>query len=236
MSLAIIIVAGGSGTRLGADLPKAFVPVAGTSLLARSAATALQVDDLGRLVVVAPADHLDQARAELPADARVVVVPGGAERTDSVAAGLAALDAHDGASDVVLVHDCARALTPVGLFERVAQAVREGAPAVVPGLAVVDTIKQVDAAGSVVATPERSTLRAVQTPQGFARDVLERAHAASGAATDDAALVEALGLPVQVVDGDEQAFKVTTQEDLARARRLVAARETGGTEHAGDDA
>lgn len=222
MTLAIVIVAAGSGTRLGADLPKAFVPVCGSSLLARSVRTALAVPDVAQVVVVAPATHQEQARAELPDEPRVGVVPGGAERTDSVAAGLAALDE---TVDVVLVHDCARALAPVSLFSAVAQAVSAGAPAVVPGLAVVDTIKAVDGDGVVVSTPDRATLRAVQTPQGFRREVLARAHASGLAATDDAALVEALGLPVLVVEGDPVAFKVTTQEDLARARRVVASLE-----------
>jgi 2-C-methyl-D-erythritol 4-phosphate cytidylyltransferase len=136
-----------------------------------------------------------------------------------VAAGLAALSSEVA---VVLVHDAARCLTPVSVFERVIGAVRGGAVAVVPGLAVVDTIKQVDAGGVVVATPPRSSLRAVQTPQGFRRDVLERAHAVSSEATDDAALVEALGEAVLVVEGDALAFKVTTPGDLDAATRILA--------------
>jgi 2-C-methyl-D-erythritol 4-phosphate cytidylyltransferase len=149
----------------------------------------------------------------------VVVVAGGAERGDSVAAGLTALTE---AVSVVLVHDAARCLTPLPVFERVIAAVCAGAPAVVPGTAVIDTIKQVDEHGRVVATPERSTLRAVQTPQGFRRDVLERAHALSSDATDDAALVERLGEPVLVVDGDPRALKVTTPADLEAAGRILA--------------
>ena len=177
--------------------------------------------------MVAPATHVDAARsiaAEAaaatcsPADLTAVVA-GGAERGDSVAAGLAALSS---AVDVVLVHDAARCLTPVAVFERVIAAVEHGAVAVVPGTAVVDTIKQVDEHGMVVATPERAYLRAVQTPQGFRREVLERAHAASSDATDDAGLVERLGEPVLVVDGDPRALKVTTPDDLAAAERILA--------------
>ena len=140
-----------------------------------------------------------------------------------MAAGLAALSDQVG---VVLVHDAARCLAPAGVFGRVVEAVRDGALAVVPGVPVVDTIKQVDSAGRVVATPERSQLRAVQTPQGFRRDVLERAHAESSpesiAATDDATLVERLGETVVVVDGDPRALKVTTPADLEGAARILA--------------
>jgi 2-C-methyl-D-erythritol 4-phosphate cytidylyltransferase len=150
---------------------------------------------------------------------RVTVVAGGAERGDSVAAGLAALSDRVG---IVLVHDAARCLTPADVFGRVVDAVRHGAVAVVPGVPVVDTIKVVDSAGRVVATPERSQLRAVQTPQGFRRDVLERAHAESSEATDDAGLVERLGETVLVVEGDPRALKVTTPADLEAAARILA--------------
>lgn len=147
------------------------------------------------------------------------VVAGGAERGDSVAAGLAALSGEVG---VVLVHDAARCLAPGSLFDRVVAAVQAGAPAVVPGLPVVDTIKEVDESGHVVGTPDRTRLRAVQTPQGFQRDVLERAHAVSSEATDDAGLVERLGERVLVVDGDALALKVTTPGDLETAARILA--------------
>jgi len=153
-----------------------------------------------------------------PRAADVTVVAGGAERTHSVAAGLAAL--RDDV-DVVLVHDAARCLAPASLFDRLAAAVRDGADAVVPGLPVADTIKQVDADGVVVATPERSSLRAIQTPQAFRRSVLADAHASGVEATDDAALVERLGGRVVVVEGDELAFKVTTAADLERAGRIL---------------
>lgn len=148
----------------------------------------------------------------------VTVVAGGAERTHSVAAGLAALRAD---VDVVLVHDAARCLAPASLFDRLVAAVREGADAVVPGLPVTDTIKQVDADGVVIATPERSSLRAVQTPQGFRRTMLTQAHASGAEATDDAALVERAGGRVVVIDGDALAFKVTTADDLERAGRIL---------------
>ena len=219
----VIIVAAGSGTRLGADVPKAFVPLAGEPLLGHALRGALACAD--EVVVVAPADWQDVARDVVAATsgpewaAYATVVPGGAERGDSVAAGLRALGPD---VEVVLVHDAARALAPAELFDRVAAAVRDGAPAVVPGVPVVDTIKQVDAAGHVVGTPERAALRAIQTPQGFRRTVLERAHALSSDATDDAALVERLGEPVLVVEGDRRALKVTTADDLDTAARILA--------------
>ncbi len=232
----VIVVAAGSGSRLGAVLPKALVPLAGQPILGHALRGVLACPGLTAVVVVAPAGHRPETEAVcLDAVSRYAaivsgdpmpstrvaptVVTGGAERSDSVAAGLAALPAE---VDVVLVHDAARCLTPVVVFERVVAAVRGGAPAVVPGTLVVDTIKQVDAAGLVVATPARSALRAIQTPQGFRRDVLERAHALGGNATDDASLVERLGGPVLVVAGDPRALKVTTPHDLETAARLLA--------------
>jgi 2-C-methyl-D-erythritol 4-phosphate cytidylyltransferase len=217
----VVVVAAGAGSRYGADVPKAFVPFRGRTVLAWSLDGAVRCPGVVAVVVVAPVAHLREAEREAGAYATVPVrvVAGGAERPDSVAAGLAALPPE---VDVVLVHDAARAMTPAAQFAAVARAVAAGAPAVVPGLPVADTIKQVDADGLVVATVPRDTLRAIQTPQGFRRDVLERAHAAAGAhpATDDAALVEALGVPVLVVPGDLRAHKITTPDDLDRLATL----------------
>lgn len=205
------------------------MPLAGTPLLGHALRGALSCPGVVQVVVVVPTSHLGQSR-DLADDelsvcrsadpaAYVTVVPGGAHRGASVAAGLAALDRE---VEVVLVHDAARCLAPKEVFERVVTALRDGSAAVVPGVAVADTIKQVDGAGHVVATPDRSSLRAVQTPQGFRRDVLERAHAVSGEASDDAGLVERLGVTVLVVEGDPLAFKVTTPADLAAAERILA--------------
>lgn len=228
-AVGVIVVAAGTGSRLGADVPKAFVPLAGVPLLGHALRGALACPDVAEVVVVAPTGWLEDADAvcrwarspssEQSPGAPVRVVAGGAERGDSVAAGLAALSDRVG---VVLVHDAARCLAPAGVFGRVVDAVRGGAVAVVPGVPVVDTIKQVDSAGRVVGTPERSHLRAVQTPQGFRRDVLERAHAESSEATDDAGLVERLGETVLVVEGDPRALKVTTPADLEAAARILA--------------
>ncbi|WP_435987814.1 2-C-methyl-D-erythritol 4-phosphate cytidylyltransferase [Terrabacter sp. LjRoot27] len=220
-----MVVAAGSGSRLGAGVPKAFVPLAGVPLLGHALRGVLSCAAVAQVVLVVPdtyrarADEVTEGVCrELGSVTPVAVVPGGAERGDSVAAGLRALGAD---VDIVLVHDAARCLTPVEVFDRVVAAVAAGAVAVVPGTAVVDTIKQVDADGFVVGTPERSGLRAVQTPQGFRRDVLERAHAVSSDATDDAALVERLGERVLVVEGDPRALKVTTPSDLETAARLL---------------
>ena len=147
-----------------------------------------------------------------------MVVAGGAERTDSVAAGLAAL----GDVDIVLVHDAARCLTPLEVFERVVDAVGGGAAGAVPGLPLVDTVKTVDPSGVITGTPDRASLRAVQTPQGFRREVLVTAYRSGVGATDDAALVELGGHHVVVVAGDPLAFKVTSPDDLEHAERLLA--------------
>lgn len=202
------------------------MPLAGVPLLGHALRGALSCAAVAEAVVVAPAAHRAEAQAlaeqvcrELGSTVPVTVVVGGAERGDSVAAGLAELGE---AVEVVLVHDAARCLTPVAVFDRVVAAVAAGAGAVVPGTVVVDTVKQVDGQGLVVATPDRATLRAIQTPQGFRRDLLERAHAVSSDATDDAGLVERLGERVLVVDGDPRALKVTTPADLESAARLLA--------------
>ncbi len=223
MSVAAIVPAAGSGDRLGGGIPKAFRLLAGTTLLRRSAdAVATSVD----LVVVAvPADRRDAdwrnaAVAALEGAACPTrVVAGGASRQASVAAALAVLPPD---VDVVLVHDAARPLMPPAVVAAVIAAVRAGAPGVIPALAVPDTLKSVDASGRVLRTVDRTGLVAVQTPQGFRRDVLERAHRADpGVATDDAALVEALGIPVLTVPGDPAGFKITTPYDVVLAEALL---------------
>ena len=172
------------------------------------------------VVVAVPPDRIEQAEHLLAE--RATVVAGGADRTQSVSLALSALPGSK-APQFVLVHDAARALTPAGLIVRVVDALRAGHAAVVPVLPLSDTIKAVDGNGVVLSTPERAGLRAVQTPQGFATDLLLRAYQRAGAAdfTDDASMVEHVGAQVQVVDGDPLAFKITTQLDLLLAQAVV---------------
>ncbi|MGZ8177109.1 2-C-methyl-D-erythritol 4-phosphate cytidylyltransferase [Williamsia sp. SKLECPSW1] len=218
-STVALIPAAGSGTRLGAGMPKAFVDLGGRTILRRCVDGVLAAG-VDQVVVAVPADLVDVTRSDLP-DAHVVV--GGSVRSDSVRACLAATVGSGAAEpDVVLVHDAARALTPPAVFARVVDAVLAGHDVVIPVVPVTDTLKQVDGDGTVVATVDRGPLRAVQTPQGFRPEALVRAHASSGDATDDAGLAEALGTPVHVVDGDLMAFKITTEWDLRLARMLCA--------------
>ncbi|SPM34243.1 2-C-methyl-D-erythritol 4-phosphate cytidylyltransferase, partial [Mycobacterium rhizamassiliense] len=214
-----VVPAAGSGERLAAGIPKAFCELDGLTLLERAVTGLLDSQVVDRVVVAVPADRMDQAE-RVVAD-RAIVVAGGGDRTESVRLALSALS---GEPEFVLVHDAARALTPPQLIVRVVDALRAGHSAVVPALPLSDTIKAVDANGAVLGTPERAGLRAVQTPQGFATDLLLRAYqGASGAAgfTDDASLVEHVGGQVQVVDGDPLAFKITTQLDLLLAEAIV---------------
>jgi len=222
-NVGVVVVAAGSGARLGAARPKAFVELAGRTLLERSVTVALAAGTTS-LVVVVPEDLVAETTtmvdrlAECGGTSTHVTI-GGTERTDSVRAGLAALDPE---CDIVLVHDAARCLTPVAVFERVVGAVAAGWAGAVPGVAVVDTVKTVDARGVITGTPDRARLRSTQTPQGFAAQVLRTAYASDAQATDDAALVEECGHDVLVVDGDPLAFKITTLEDLERAEHLLS--------------
>jgi 2-C-methyl-D-erythritol 4-phosphate cytidylyltransferase len=216
MSTVAVVPAAGSGERLGAGKPKAFVHLGGQTLLERTLAGLRDSKAVDEVVVAVPSDRTDEAKLILGGDA--VVVAGGPTRTESVRRALAAV----GEPEFVLVHDAARALTPPDLIARVVAALRDGHQAVVPVLPVADTIKAVDAHGVVIATPERADLRAVQTPQGFRTELLLRAYDRSPTAlTDDAALLENLGVQVVVVDGDPMAFKITTAFDLLVAQAVV---------------
>lgn len=222
-----VVPAAGSGLRLGAGVPKAFVELAGVPMVLRAVDGLLGSGAVDRVVVVVPAEQR-AAAAELFPGRPVAVVAGGADRTASVAAGLGALGSD---VDVVLVHDAARPLTPPAVVRRVVDAVRSGIPAVIPVLPVTDTIKQLDPSGAVTATVDRTALRAVQTPQGFrAADLVRAYDGAADARTDDAGLFEALGEPVHTVEGDPVAFKVTTAWDLRIAELLLAAAPPHGSE------
>ncbi len=211
---AAIIAGAGMGHRLGADIPKALIQIDGVTLIERAFAALSPVVD--EIVITAPAGYEDQFRAIVGDSATVIT--GGVLRSDSVNLALKSLSP---STKYVLVHDAARALATSELAERVLHGLTSGESAVIPALSVVDTIKEVDRDGYVRSTPDRSILRAVQTPQGFSVDVLKRAHEASEDATDDAALVEALGVKVKTIPGEARAMKITNPEDIAMAVTLV---------------
>ncbi|WP_157167496.1 2-C-methyl-D-erythritol 4-phosphate cytidylyltransferase [Streptomyces typhae] len=241
---AAVIPAAGRGVRLGPGAPKALRALNGTPMLVHAVRAMAASRAVSVVVVVAPPDGAAEVKTlltdhALPERTDVLVVPGGATRQESVRLGL---DALPPGIDIVLVHDAARPLVPVDTVDGVIEAVRDGAPAVVPALPVTDTVKEVAPAAAepapagsaapvapepVVATPDRSRLRAVQTPQGFDHATLLRAHEAvvvGDGATDDAGLVERLGEPVVLVPGHEEAFKVTRPLDLVLAEAVLARR------------
>lgn len=232
--------AAGRGERLGPGAPKALRELGGVPLLVHAVRALARSRAVGLVVVAAPADGVAEVVALLDShgldDKDIRVVAGGATRQDSVRLGLAAIPDDVG---IVLVHDAARPLVPVEVVDAVAAAVRAGAPAVVPAVPLADTVKRVEpnpgGAEPVLDTPERATLRAVQTPQGFDRATLVEVHAkalaeeAAGGAdapsvTDDAGLVERYGGTVVVVPGHEEAFKVTRPLDLVLAEAVLARR------------
>lgn len=232
---AAVIPAAGRGVRLGPGAPKALRALGGTPMLVHAVRAMARSRAVSVVVVVAPPAEAAEVRlllAEhaLPERTEILVVPGGETRQASVRAGLDALP-----QDItsVLVHDAARPLVPVDTVDSVVEAVRGGAPAVVPALPLADTVKEVEPgkpgeSEPVLGTPERARLRAVQTPQGFDLATLLRAHAAIAVdgegATDDAGMVERLGVPVVVIPGHEEAFKVTRPLDLVLAEAVLARR------------
>jgi len=222
VSVAVIIVAAGSGTRLGLHEPKAFVPLGPHPILYYSLRTVARLPEIGEIVVTAPRERVDDARAlaaAATAGVSTTVLAGGAERRDSVRIGLSQVSAN---ADIVVIHDAARPFAPPEIFRAcIEAAARTGAAlACVP---VADTLKQ--ASGNlVVATRSRQELHQAQTPQAFTRSVLLAAHAQTGieAATDDAYLVEQMGAQVEIVSGSPLNFKITTADDLRIARALLA--------------
>lgn len=239
---AVILVAAGSGQRLGYGMPKAAVPLGGEPILLHALRGIVASGVASQVCVALPAG--DDGLRQLCEDFRVelvdggpllTTVDGGATRADSVRSALAALE--DG-TEAVLVHDAARALTPESVFHRVAHALAAGASAVIPVIPVVDTVKTVAATQGrdsdiapelVTGTAPREELRAVQTPQGFNLETLRQAHQAAlrfdereaAAVTDDAMLVELLGVPVHAVRGASQSLKITTPLDLIIAEGLL---------------
>ncbi|MBQ0999044.1 2-C-methyl-D-erythritol 4-phosphate cytidylyltransferase [Streptomyces nigra] len=230
---AVVIPAAGRGVRLGPGAPKALRALNGTPMLIHAVRAMAASRWVSLVVVVAPPDGAAEVKSLLDAHALpertdFLVVPGGESRQESVRLGLEALPPDH---DIVLVHDAARPLVPVDTVDAVIEAVRDGAPAVVPALPLADTVKEVEPAEEpgtpepVVATPARARLRAVQTPQGFDRATLVRAHeTVTGDVTDDASMVEQLGPTVVVVPGHEEAFKVTRPLDLVLAEAVLARR------------
>ena len=217
-----IVAAAGSGLRLGSDVPKALVPLAGRPLV-RWAVDTLLAGGVAEVVVAVPAGERDAFAAVLPD--RVVLVDGGPSRTASVRAALKAVDS---SADAVLVHDAARPLTPPDVVARVLAALAGGARAVVPVLPVVDTTVAVGPDGLITGALPREQIRRVQTPQGFHRATLVEAYGRlpqHADLTDDAAVVHTAKVRVATVDGDERAAKVTVAHDLALAELL--ARTTG---------
>jgi 2-C-methyl-D-erythritol 4-phosphate cytidylyltransferase len=217
--VAVLVPAAGTGVRLGPGAPKALRLLAGEPLLVHAVRRVSAAGSVGCLVVAAPSSEVDAVTELLAPVAPVTVVAGGRTRQQSVSLALAAVPP---GFDIVLVHDAARALAPPSLVEDVAAAVRAGREAVIPVLPVVDTIKEVSTGGVVVGTVDRAVLRAVQTPQGFRRGVLSAAHRAGvDALTDDAGLVEKLGVAVHTVPGVPEALKITTPLDLVFAEAVL---------------
>ncbi|MGV9626468.1 2-C-methyl-D-erythritol 4-phosphate cytidylyltransferase [Streptomyces sp. NPDC003487] len=230
---AVVIPAAGRGVRLGPGAPKALRALSGTPMLVHAVRAMAASRFVSLVVVVAPPEGAGEVKSlleshALPERTDFVVVPGGESRQESVKLGLDALPPD---YDIVLVHDAARPLVPVDTVDAVIEAVRAGAVAVVPAVPLADTVKEVEPAEEagapepVLATPVRARLRAVQTPQGFDRATLVRAHESiTGDVTDDASMVEQLGERVVVVPGHEEAFKVTRPLDLVLAEAVLARR------------
>lgn len=220
----VVIVAAGSGSRVGGEQLKQFRWVAGKPMLLHSVQTFQARDDVAMVVVVLPRSHAaDPPPWLFQCDVdRLLVAVGGRDRGESVRAGLEDLPAE---VEVVLVHDAARPLVPPDVIERVVDAARGGVGAVA-ALPVVDTLKEVDGGGTIVRTVDRRRLWRAQTPQGFPRDAIDRAHALAAregvTATDDAALCERTGLIVRAVRGSELAMKVTDEDDFARLEALAS--------------
>lgn len=220
-----VVVAAGSGERLGAEHPKAFVAFGDDPLIASSVAALDDHPAIDGIVLVVPEGWEERATFmadDIGAGKAAIAVAGGATRSDSVAAGVA--EVPDDAA-IILVHDAARPLVAADLIDRVLGGFADGADGVIPVLPIDDTVKRVDAAGRVVETLDRSELRAVQTPQAFLADVFRRAVAAEDRATgtDCASLVERAGGTIATVAGDPRTLKVTTRADLERALELRVA-------------
>lgn len=221
--VAAIIAAAGSGDRLAARTPKALVELDGRSLIDHGLALFSGIAQ--QIIICAPAAHVSGLSERYASDPTVVVVAGGSSRSLSIRNAISVLSRD---VDYVLVHDAARALAPRDMVERLIASLRHGAEATVPVLPVADTIKEV-MGEKVVRTIDRSALQRAQTPQGFRIATLVDAHTAAKRdgveGTDDASLVERIGIKVSTIPGDERAFKITTAYDLEVAQALLSPRE-----------
>jgi 2-C-methyl-D-erythritol 4-phosphate cytidylyltransferase len=223
----VVIVAGGASTRAGPGELKQLRWIAGKPMLLHSLQTFMARSDVVSVVCVLPARYAgDPPPWIFQCDVdRLMIAPGGTTRTQSVSNGLD--DLPDEAS-IVLIHDAARPLVDDATIDRVVAHVRRGEPAIA-ALPVADTIKEIDESSHIVRTVDRTRLWRAQTPQGFPREVIVRAHreaiAGRVSATDDAALCERLGIPVAVVRGSERGMKVTDEDDFARVEAMVRARK-----------
>ena len=215
--VAAIVVAAGSGVRLGRELPKAAIEIAGVPMVTR-AVQAMFSGGVDRVVVVAPEAWVDRFSAFLTRySERVKVIAGGLLRQDSVRAGLA----QTSGADIILVHDAARPLVPPFVVDRVIEAVRDGASAVIPVVPQVDSLRRIRRSWTVAV--DRSTFLRVQTPQGFDAETLRKAHESAGDKefTDDATMCEAIDIQVVTVPGDGLAFKITDPMDLVLAEVIA---------------
>lgn len=212
--VALLIPAAGSGERFGAPIPKALVQLNGRTLIEHAV---LNLGPIATQIIVAAPVGFEADFRKILGDS-VIVVTGGSTRTKSVKIALESISPE---TEYVLVHDAARPLATSELGQRVIDALAAGDVAVIPALDVADTIKEVDASNYVVSTPNRERLRAVQTPQGFARETLVKAHMQNIEATDDGALVEAMRGKVKLIEGENRALKITNPEDLASALKYL---------------
>jgi 2-C-methyl-D-erythritol 4-phosphate cytidylyltransferase len=221
--IAVVIAAGGAGRRMG-GVAKPLLELSGQSMLERGIRPFLDRGDVHWVIIALPSDVAAAPPHWLMTDSRIDVVAGGAERGDSVRNALAAVPME---ADIVLVHDAARPLVSAEVIDRCIAAAAGGRSAIA-AIPVVDTIKEVDDGGRIVATPDRRTLFAAQTPQAFPAEVLRSAHARAAAdrvsTTDDAALVARYGGTVIIVEGAPENLKITTPADLTIAAALLESR------------
>jgi 2-C-methyl-D-erythritol 4-phosphate cytidylyltransferase len=213
MKVAVIIAAGGSGKRMGR--PKQFLPLAGKAVVEWTIEVFRKIKVVGQIVLAVPEDDLERAK-----NLGVTVVAGGEERGDSVKNGLKAV-AFD--TDIVMIHDGARPLITPDIIEKAISEAKEYGAAIV-GVPVKDTIKRVGDDLIIKDTVDRQALWSAQTPQVFKYEIITRAYAKKGSATDDAKLVEDLGIKVKMVMGSYENIKITTPEDLIVAEAILRSR------------